>query len=816
MSVGAHTGRFHFFLVGGSHRELIVAGPAATETVSMEGAASAGQVLLSPALAARLPAANRGRPLGPGVLLTGTPPEVDRAGIDREVSTLDLEAFVAVSLRETVLAGEVEPEHRAVTIAFVHYGAFDEMVMTQGPDAAAAALDRLVRSAQAAADRHGVAFLASDIAPDGGKIILTAGAPVATGADEEAMLLAVREIVVCDAGLPLHIGVNKGPVFAGAIGPPYRQTYTVMGDAVNLAARLMAKAGVDEIVATPTVLEASRTTFDTSELAPFLVKGKKAPITAFTVGQAIGSRTTIAEAGLPLLGRDDELNALQEAWESAQSGRGRIVEITADPGMGKSRLLEEFLSRAGSPNVVRAGCRLYQSGTPYFPFRTILRSVFDLEGLDDAASVAALAELVEQRAPALRPWLSLLATPLDLPVEPSPEVQALEDEFRRTRLEEVVAALVVEVAREPAVVVVEDTHWMDEPSRGLLARITAELRGSPWLLILTARAGQDVYATVDAGDRLVSIELAPLGIEQAVELIHTSTVDAPLMPQQVRELAERAAGNPLFLIELVDALRRGDDVESMPGSVEGLIHARIDRLPTVARRRLRALSVLGVGFRVEHAAVALAGGESEQVSRVVSGLGDFLSVDRTGWIQFRHALIRDAAYEGLPYRRRQHLHAQVGDSILAAAGDSPEDAAELLSLHYSYARRWPEAWTYSRVAGDRARGVYANLEAARFYERALAAVVRLDDVDAAQPAAVAVGLSEVREHSGLFGGALEALRRARKLSGGDPVALAELHRRRARVLIRMGSLATAYRETTKGSRLIAHVAGVEAAEARRA
>ena len=635
-----------------------------------------------------------------------------------------------------------------------------------------------------------------------------------TGADEEQMLLALRDIIAGHSGLPLHIGVNKEPVFAGAIGPSYRRTYTVMGDAVNLAARLMAKADPGEIIATAAVIDASRTIFDTTELEPFLVKGKKKPITALTVGEAKGSRTTIAEAGLPLLGRDAELEALLAAWKSAQGEEGHVVELSGEPGMGKSRLLEEFLQRAESPSVIRSECRLYQSATAYFPFRALLRSAFGLEGLDDDASVSALAALVDERAPALRPWLSLIATPLDLEVEPSPDGHALENEFRRTRLEEVVTALVVAVASEPTVVVVEDTHWLDEPSRGLLARVTAGLRASPWLLILSARAGEDGYASADEGDMLVRFELEPLGIEQATELIHAATDDAPLVPHQARELADRAAGNPLFLIELLDALRRGDDVETMPGSVEGFIHARIDRLPTVARRQLRALSVLGVGFSVEHAEVALAGGESQQVARAIRSLGDFLSVDRTGWIQFRHALIRDAAYEGLPYRRRQHLHAQVGDSIVVAAGDNPEDAAELLSLHYSYARRWLEAWTYSRVAGDRARGVYANLEAARFYERALVAVARVDGVDAIQPATVAMQLSEVREHAGLFTAALEALRRARRSSGKSPVLLAELHLRRAQVLIRTGSLASAYRETTRGYRLAERDAGEEAARVR--
>jgi class 3 adenylate cyclase/tetratricopeptide (TPR) repeat protein len=813
MSVGAHTGLYHFFLVGASHRELIVAGPAATATVTMEGAASAGQILLSPALAAALPAASRGRHLGPGVLLAGTPPPLESVPVQRIASDLDLEPFVPVALRETVLAGDVEPEHRSVTVAFVHYGGFDVLVERDGADAAARRLDTLVRAVQAAVEAHGIAFLATDIAPDGGKIILTAGAPVVTGADEEQMLLAVRDVVAANAGLPLHVGVNRGPVFAGAIGPTYRKTYTVMGDAVNLAARLMAKAETGEVIATAAVLSASRTIFATRELEPFLVKGKKKPITAFAVGDATGSRTTIAEAGLPLLGRDEELATLLRAWEAARAGAGGVIEIAAEPGMGKSRLLDELLARIEDARVIHAECRLYQSATPYFPFRALLRSAFGLDGLGDAEAFAALERLVHERSPSLTPWLALIATPLDLDVAPSPEVKALDERFRRARLEEVVAALVAEVAEEPAVVVVEDTHWMDEPSRDLLARVTRALRERPWLVVLSRRPGGDGYAAED-GDGLTRIELRPLGPEPVVALIQAATEDAPLRPQQERELAERAAGNPLFLIELLDGLRRGGAVETMPSSVEGLIHARIDVLPTADRRRLRALSVLGNGFRVEHAPATLGVEGAPEVRRALRPLAEFLSVDRTGWVEFRHALIRDAAYEGLPFRRRQELHAQVGDSILRAAGDDPDEQAELLAVHYWHAGRWAEAWRFNRFAGDGARAVYANVEAARFYERAAGAAARLPAVPAWERVAVAGRLAEVQEHAGEFGAALAVLARARRLAASDPIARADLHVRRARVLIRTGELRSAYRETTRGYRLVEELEGHAAASTR--
>jgi class 3 adenylate cyclase len=624
MSVGVHTGLFHFFLVGDSHRELIVAGPAATETVTMEGAASAGQILLSPALAAVLPGANRGRELGPGVLLAGTPPEVETVAIERVSTRLDLTPLVAKGLRETVQQGEVEPEHRTVTIAFVHYGGFDEMVLRDGPAAAADALDGLVRSAQRAVDERGVAFLSTDVAPDGGKIILTAGAPTVTGADEEGMLLAVREIVAADTPLPLHVGVNTGPVFAGTIGPAYRKTYTVMGDAVNLAARLMAKAEHGQVVATPIVLDGSRTLFETEELEPFLVKGKKQPITAFVVGEAKGSRASIAESGLPLVGRDEELAVLTDAWARAARGEGVVVEITAEPGMGKTRLLDEFLGRIGDADLVRGECRLYQAATPYFPFRTLLQQAFGLEGLEPDEAPAALAALVAERSPALAPWLSLIGTPLDLEIEPSPEVRELEDEFRRARLEQAVDGLLAEVVTEPTVLLVEDAHWMDEPSRDLLARLASAAGTRPWLVLLARRPGPQGY--VASEEDATRIELGPLDPDAAAALIDAATEHDPLMPRQVRALAERAAGNPLFLLELLDALRRGEDVEALPQSVDGLIQARIDRLPPADRTRLRELSVLGTTFREEYVVSALARGRRSRVREGLNRLGAFVAV----------------------------------------------------------------------------------------------------------------------------------------------------------------------------------------------
>ncbi|MEX0946683.1 MAG: adenylate/guanylate cyclase domain-containing protein, partial [Acidimicrobiia bacterium] len=751
MSVGIHSGLFDFFLLGGSHRELIVAGPAASLTVATESAATAGQILVSAATASSLPHRSVGRPVHPGFLLRGHI-ETEQLGFaPAPVAGLDLSPFIPPGLRQVLLSGEVEPEHRPAAVAFIHYHGVDEVLTRDGAEQATAGLDELVSSVQNAADRYEITFLGTDIASNGGKIILTAGVPFASGNDEEQMLLALRQVANTHGPIPVSIGVNWGPVFAGEVGPHYRRTYTVMGDTVNLAARLMGKAPPGEVYAAAALIDGSRTVFGYTTPDPFYVKGKKLPVQAFSIGEPAGSKSGPEVQGLPLIGRHVELNEMLEAWEVACTGRSHVVELSAEAGMGKSRLLEEFLLTAHAAHVIRAECRLYQSTTPYFPFRSLLRAAWGLEDLDAALTEAALRDLVSTTAPSLEPWLSLIAIPLGLTVPESSAVTQLEDQFRPARTLAVVGELLEVTATAPTLFVIEDTHWMDDASGALIAGLLSGHDRLPWLFVLTRRPGSQGFVAPSA-DSLARIDLQPLGIEHARQFITNATIDSPLVPQQVEVLAERAAGSPLFLIELLAALRRGGDVDALPHSIEGMIGARIDKLTTPDRSLLRRLAVLGTGFSGAHMGAVLRDHEGTPPwqRRAMGRLHDFLAQGESDWIQFRHALIRDVAYQGLPFKTRLELHARVGDSIAQAAGDQRESQAELLSLHYSQARRWRDAWRFSRIAGDGARQVYANLPAAEFYRRALTAARHVDEVTDAQKASVAEALGDVLEQAGLF------------------------------------------------------------------
>ena len=806
MSVGVNSGSFHFFLVGDSHRELVVTGPAASQTVTMESTATAGEILVSRETAAALPAETLGQPKGDGVLLKRGPSTLafDRDEVEIPITSIDVVACIPTALRDHLLSGAAEPEHRTATVAFVHFDGVDELVGSRGVDVLASGLHELVSRAQAAAESNGVTFLGTDIDHDGGKIILVAGAPNALGDDEGRMLLCLRSIIDTDATLPVRIGVNKGHVFAGDIGPAYRRTYTVMGDAVNLAARVMSMAVPGQILSTGPVLDASSVAFNALPLEPFMVKGKKDPVHAFMVGHSTGSKREISR-DLPLVGRDGEMDAFRAALIDVRVGRGSILEVVGNPGMGKTRLLSEFRSEAPDLSQVVSSCELYESSISYLPFRRLLRLLLgDATGTDPTSFARRLEEDVRKRAPDLLPWLPLLAIVADVDVPMTPEVRALSDEFRRGKLDEVMSDYLSKVVADPTLVVIEDAHWMDEGSASLLRHVAGRIGDIPWLICVSRRDETTGFVGIEAA-RCTLLPLAPLSGESLQELIGVATEEAPFPPHEVADLTDRSGGNPLFLLELLQAARSAGSVSGLPDSIEGMVTAEIDRLPNRDRRILRYASVLGVSFDARQVQALF--GEQDAVDAGAWGrLASFVDDEGDGGYRFRHALMRDAAYEGLPFRRRKELHARVGNAIMT----STPDQVELLSLHFFLAGDDPLAWKYSAMSARRAESAYANLEASRFFLRAIEAGRRLPEVTQRELSSLYEALGDARERLGDYAEALVAYRASRRYGRDDSVLVAQLYLKEAVVTSRAGRYTESLRWTSRGRRLLERLDEVEA------
>jgi class 3 adenylate cyclase/tetratricopeptide (TPR) repeat protein len=810
MSIGIHSDLFDFFFVGDLHRELVTTGAAATETVRTEATAEAGEIVVSSATAAALEPRCLGARRGTGFLLARPPDAPTRpAAPVGDVSGVPIELSVPIDIREHLLADESEAEHRPLTSGFVHFGGTDDLLACRGADAVADALDETLGSVQRITREHGVAFFDTDIAADGGKVLLISGAPRSYGNDEERMLRAVDAILHAGLPLPLRVGVNRGRVFVADFGPPYRRTYSVKGDAVNLAARLMAKAEPGQVVVASEVLERSRSRFEATELEPFKVKGKSEPVRAAVLGRGrTGPETPRTSA--PLVGRERELKALTGALESLRAGSGSIVELVGEPGLGKSRLIEELRGRASDVRTLAFECDEYGSSTAYSVFRTVLRELLGVSADEDAgATERALRATVASRAEHLLPWLPLLATPLGLELEDTAETAQLDERFRRERVHEVTSEFVGMLMPELALVVFEDAHWLDESSADLLRHLIGQLDLRPWMIVTTRRAEGPSFAEPGAPGALV-IELQPLDAEQASALLHAATEETPLLPHELEVLTERSGGNPLFLAELLAAARQAGGIESLPDSVESLMMAQIDRLSPADRRLLRSAAVVGATFSVELLGEALdapPGPDTwERLSDFVVGQGD-------GQLRFRHALVRDAAYEGLSFRRRRHLHAAVGAALErrlddAAVGDFGE--AGVLSLHFFHAGDFERAWRYSCLAGDHAKRVYSNVEAASLYERALTSAVKFPGAGNGDVSAVAEALGDVRVRLGEFEAAGEAYRASRRQLPADAVEEARLMLKQAMVPWRLGRYAQALTWLTRGIKAVEGLTGKDA------
>jgi len=801
-SMGLHTGTFLCFAVGRSHRELLLAGPSATETIRMEQQATAGVILLSQATAARLPSKELGALDGSGRRLRTRHPSARRPGATAawELDGASLAFCVPVALREWLAARRGGSEHRMASIGFVRFQGVDELLADDGPDATAEALDEVISTVQSAAEAEDVTFLATDIDADGGKIILATGVPSAREDDEGRILRTARAVLDAQLGLPIQIGINRDHVFAGDVGSPTRRTFTVMGDGVNVAARLAAAARPGALLATATVLDRSRTEFATHELEPLHVKGKAEPLQAWEVTDATGVKA--ATFGfLPFRGRLEELSALRDAIEYAATGEGRVVVVEGERGSGKTRLISELAGLQKADRTLTFQGEPYGLAIPYLPLRGALREVLGVTSKDRAEAGRQLEGAVRALVPDEAAFAPLLAAVIDADLAATPETEALADRFIRGRLVQLIAAILGAWCPRTLLLVAEDAHWFDDSTTEICVGLADEAHHRAWLLCATRRPSDAGYAPLDPD---IGMTLAHLTDHVARELVDVATESAPLRPQERDRVVSQASGNPLFLEELLRIVR-SDGLESLPDSLDAIAMREIDALPGSSRRCLLVASVLGRVFdralferlvEIEH---------PDLHDEPLAGLSDVLLAAPDGQLRFRHALLQESAYQSLPFRERSNLHRLAGAAIEGASSNL-EDAATLLSLHFHAAQDWARTWRYARLAARVSLDAHAPGEAAVHLDRAVTAGRRLDEVSEREIADVLCELGDVAVVMGVYERADEAYRRASLACSDDPVERARIAGQRAYLRTEyQGRLAAAIRQVHTGLGLLAGI-----------
>jgi transcriptional regulator with AAA-type ATPase domain/tetratricopeptide (TPR) repeat protein len=429
------------------------------------------------------------------------------------------------------------------------------------------------------------------------------------------------------------------------------------------------------------------------------------------------------------VGRQRELDLLWARLEAALRGRGQIVGIGGDPGIGKSRLLFEFRQRLAGKSVTYFEGRgqSYGVGSPYLPVLEIVRGVCGIaEG--DASEVvgdkvrAALARVdLEDGAPALLHVLGVKpAEELALELEPAAIRSLVFDTLRQ---------LCIRLSRQsPLVLVLEDLHWIDRTSEEFFGTLADMLAGARLLLVATYRPGyrppwsDKSYAT--------QVALPPLAPDEALQIVRSVLPGEAVSESLVELILARAEGNPLFLEELARALReqRGEASPTVPSTIQGVLLGRIDRLSVEDKRLLQIAAVVGKDVSLailDRVADLPAGVLREGLTRLTRAefLDEVEAGADTGYT-FRHALTHEVAYGSLLPEWRRDLHVRIVDAIERLHGERLDDHIERVALHALYGEIFPEAVDYLHRAGIKALARAAHRESVRWFEQALTAVSR--------------------------------------------------------------------------------------------
>ena len=582
---------------------------------------------------------------------------------------------------------------------------------------------------------------------------------VMAGLEIVSSITALREKVARERGLDLNVrvGINTGPVVVGDVGSELKQEYSAMGDAVNVAARMEQTAEPGSVQITEDTYRLVADLFEVEALGGVELKGKRHPVDSYRVLGRLDAPWTVRAArrlDAPLVGREAEMAAIRAAFDRAHEGRGSVLLLTGDPGIGKSRLIEEAnaIWAEMEPSDDRRWdfwqCVPFDTMQPYAQYRRLMRERAGVKESDPADTVRAkIADLMETIA--LEGWegrSERVARAL-LGVEREDEPHLEGEAFQRAATELVVGSTLAQGGRR--LIVFEDLHWCDHASLELVRATTELVVDAPIVVLASFRPDRDVvswefkeWVETELAAHVTVFELDALSSEQSDELIG-AFLPVPEMTGNVRErILHNTEGNPLFMQEVARALidggvvERGDDGWRLtgdtteiviPDTIQSLITVGLDRLPESSRRTVQTAAVIGRTFE-EELLVAVAGRADvrddlrELVRRdLIRVTGDGSHAEFT----FRHALTQEAAYGTLLAKHRRAAHLRVAEVLEETAGDRLDEVASQLVRHFSEAGEDASTVTYAAKAGDAAARLYANAEAEAHYRTGLDAARRI-------------------------------------------------------------------------------------------
>jgi class 3 adenylate cyclase/tetratricopeptide (TPR) repeat protein len=679
---------------------------------------------------------------------------VDPKFISRQVYTPRHLAQKILSSRAAL-----EGERKLVTVLFADIKSSMEMLAHRDPEEARRLLDAVLERMFEAVHRY--EGTVNQVLGDG--IMALFGAPVAHEDHAvRACYAALRmqetigkysaEIRRTDGFyVQIRVGVNSGQVVVRSIGSDLHMDYTAVGQTAHLAGRIEQIATPGSILISADVLRLTEGYVAVKALGPVPVKGMAEPVEVYELIAAGPVRTRLQAAAVRgltrFVGRSAEMGILRKAGEEAEIGDWQMAAVVGEAGVGKSRLLDEFIHSRHTQGwlVLESNSVPYGHATPYLPVIDALRRYFKIDAGDDVRTIREkvtgkvlyLDESSRDTIPALLDLLEAL--PDDHPFRGLHPAQR-----RRYTVDGFKSLLLSESRIQPVVVIFEDLHWDDSPTLGLLDGVIASLSGSRVLLLVSYRpeyrdewGGRPNYRQVRVG---------PLARQSIEEILLALLGTDPNLTAIKEFLIERSEGNPFFLEEIIRTLvetgvlsgKLGDYIlaksfssAEVPSTVQAVLASRIDRLPAQEKRLLQEAAVIGqdVPFALLSAISELSDGDLRASVAYLQG-ADFLYESKLFpdlEYSFRHALTHDVAYGEVLHQRRREIHGRIVEAMEGLYAGRLAEHIDRLAQHAFLGEIWEKALTYLRQAGAKAVERPANREAVALFEQALAALDHLPE-----------------------------------------------------------------------------------------
>lgn len=767
MRIGIHSGKFYSASIGIPDKTLhyFLFGSDVNKAADVEPMAEPGQVVVSTETAEQIRDQSKCLSTKHDGIWRVTQINASKpASIELNTHTAPretLRSYMMPPLAEGRTAG-LAGEHRRVTIVFIYLIGTSELLDEKGENEALSQVDSYVKMVLTTVEKYGGYLAASDVSEHGDKIIVLFGAPVSRDEQETNSVRFAydlnNKLNASNLQLQHQIGINSGFVFAGEIGSTWRREYTVIGDNVNLAARLMAAAGEGNVLISESTAKRAGNECELRHLPPIRVKGKSKPIQIYKLEGLKKTRQQLDQsADTPFVGRENEINDLIKLSNRVVRGSCEWAYIYGEPGIGKTRLsveVSQHLQRSGW-RLLHGICRNHTTQTPFSVWLEPLKLLFGIELSDASESVwKKIHAAVNHLCPQLNDFAPLVSEIMGCPGEQNPVIQSLNAKTRHEKRLQIIADLFEGVAREnPVIIFLDDVQWIDSSSSELI-RALLERKNCSLFICLTSRQ-EKTPKEISNYDPGVYLHLNILSENASNQLVNSI---GDLNDNDIAAIVERAKGNPLFLKELASNSSDSDGV--LPETIHDVIMLRMDRLGDEERNTLQLASVIGVTFDINTFSPIVA--DHVVYKKTENYLGELIQhgfINKTtgdGAFIFINNLTWEVVYESLLFAKRRELHNQIADYLQIENINSLDSISDYLLYHYEAAENYTKTVTYGAMAGDKAASMYANTESIQCYQRAIDALAKVRHLSITDRSLLLERIGDVHDIAGDYSDAIDS------------------------------------------------------------